>query len=163
MGVISSLRKQRKIRRISRALGAPLDTSRFIDELTSGKPSKRDQALEDLFDLCESDSLLRQTMDAHGATRETLLELYKMLIANGAGQWVGGHYVAVSALGYGFPLLFILQNADTLPWGHICVLLIEYFERNETGPVPLEVRGPADPNDPLNALWELEQRAKRNK
>jgi len=162
MGIISSLRKQRKLRRISRVLSGPLDTSRFIDELTSGKPSKRDQALEDLFDLCDSDPLLRQTMEAYGANRETLLELYKMLIANGAGQWVGGHYVAVSALGYGFPLLFLLQNADTLPWGRICVLLIEYFERNEAGPVQLELRGPADPNDPLNALWELEQRLKRD-
>jgi hypothetical protein len=161
MGIISSLRKQRRLRRISRALGAPLDTSRFLDDLVSGKPSNRDRALEDLLDLCESDALLRQTMEAHGANRETLRELYQMLIANGAGQWVGGHFVAVSALGYGFPLLFLLQNHDTLPWVQICVLLIEYFERNEVGPVQLELRGPADPNDPLNALWELEQRVKR--
>ena len=84
-----------------------------------------------------------------------------MLIANGAGQWVAGHFVAVSALGYGFPLLFLLQNLNTLPWNRICVLLIEYFERNEAGPVQLELRGPADPNDPLNSAWELEQRVKR--
>ena len=98
----------------------------------------------------------------HGATRETLRELYWMLIANGAGQWVAGHFVAVSALGYGFPLLFLLQNLNTLPWNRICVLLIEYFERNKAGPVQLELRGPADPNDPLNAAWELAQRVNRS-
>lgn len=161
MGFISSLIKQRRIGRISRVLGAPLDTSRFIEDLTTGKPSKHNQALDDLLDLCESDSDLHKAMQAHGATRETLRALYKMLIANGAGQWVGGHFVAVSALCYGFPLLFLLQNLNTLPWSRICVLLIEYFERNEAGPVQLELRGPADPNDPLNAVWELEQRVKR--
>jgi hypothetical protein len=161
MGVLRSLRKQRKLRRISRALGAPFDGSRLIDELVFVKPSKKEKALQNLCDLCESDPRLRQTMEAHGANREVLRELYKLLIANGAGQWVGGHFVAASALAYGFPLLFVLQNADTLPWSRICVLLIEYFERNDTGPVPSELRGPADPNDPLNALWEVEQRLKR--
>ncbi len=161
MDVIRSLRKQWKLRRISRALGAPSNSSRFIDELVSDKHSKKKLALEDLLNLCESDRLLRQTMDEHRVDRETLREFYWLLMANGAGQWVGGHFVAASALAYGFPLLFLLENADTLPWGRICVLLIEYFERNEVGPVPLELRGSADPNDPLNALWEIEQRLKR--
>lgn len=82
-------------------------------------------------------------MDAHGADRETLKELYMLLIANGAGQWVNGHFVAASALGYGYSLLLLLENPRTLPFGKICVLLIKYFERNEGGLVPHELRGPA--------------------
>ena len=162
MGIIRSLRKQMKLRRISRVLGALFDAARWVDELGSGGTSEKDRALEDLLDLCESDFQLRQIMDAHGANRETLSELYWMLIANGAGQWAGGHFVAASALAYGFPLLFLLQNAGTLHWRRICVLLIEYFERNEVGPVSLELRGPADPNDPLRAVWELESKWKRD-
>ena len=162
MGIIHSFRKQRKLRRISRVLGASFDTSRMVDELVSGKPSKKDRALDDLLDLCESDSFLRQTTEAEGADRETLRALYRMLMANGAGQWVGGHFVAVSGLAYEFPLLFLLQNSGTLPWSRICILLIEYFERNDVGPVPFELRGPADPNDPLKALWEIERRLKRD-
>ena len=84
MGVIRSLRKRRKLRRISRVLGAPFDTSRMVDELVSGN---KDRALEDLLDLCESDPLLRQTMEAEEADRETLRALYWMLMKNGAGQW----------------------------------------------------------------------------
>lgn len=160
MGVIRSLRKQWKLRRISRALDASFDSSRFIDELVSDKRSKKELALEDLFKLCESDRRLREIMDEHRVDRESLREFYWSLMANGAGQWVGGHFVPASALAYGFPLLFLLENTGTLPWSQICILLIEYFERNEVGPVPLELRGPADPNDPLNALWESEQRLK---
>jgi hypothetical protein len=162
MEFVRSIRKQWVLRRISRVLGAPLDLSRKVDALLSGKPSKKDHAIEELLDLCESDSILRQTMDTYRADREILYRFYSMLIANGAGQWVGGHFVAVSALAYGFPLLFLLENAETLPWSRICILLIEYFERNEVGPVSSELRGPADPDDPLNALWKLEQSKKRN-
>lgn len=161
MDMIRSLRKQWKLRRISRVLGAPIDISHFIDDLVSDKHSKKELALEDLLKLCESDRLLRQIMEEHRVDRETLSAFYWLLMANGAGQWVGGHFVPAAALACGYPLLFLLENADTLPWGQICVLLIEYFERNDVGPVPLQLRGPADPNDPLNALWETEKRLKR--
>lgn len=82
-------------------------------------------------------------MQVHKADRETLHALYVELLANGAGQWEGGHFVPVSALAYDFTLLFLLQHVGKLPPGRICLLLLEYFERNDVGPVPLDVRGSA--------------------
>jgi hypothetical protein len=162
MGVIGSLRKQWKLRRISGALGAPFEIRDEIEGMLSGTPSKKERALEQLLDLCEHDAVLRQIMQQHGADRETLRSLYWEMTANGAAQWEGGHFVPASALGYGFPLVFLLENAGKLPSRHICILLLEYFERNDVGPVPLEVRGPANTNDPLHRVWELEQKVKRD-
>ena len=157
----SSRRKGWKLRRISRALAAPLDSSRFLDQIASGKQSKSSKALEDLLDLCERHRLLLPILTEFEADRETLRNLYNLLIKTGAGQWAGGHYVAASALAYLTSLQFLLENAGTLPADDICILLIEYFERNDVGPVQLDLRGPADPNDPLNALWEVSQRRNR--
>jgi hypothetical protein len=162
MGLVNSLKKSWKIRSISKILGAPFDASNLSDVLAPGKSSKSDQVMESLFNLCESDSELKKVMMKYGASRKTLEDLYKMLIANGAGQWEQGHYVPVSALTFGSTLQFLLEKSDALPWSKICILLLEYFERKEVGPVPLDVRGPSDPNDPFKAVWEMEQKLKRD-
>jgi len=162
MWLISSIKKSWKIRNLSKTLGAPFHPSNLSDVLTSGNSLKADHALESLFRLCESDSELKEVMKKYGASRKTLEDLYKMLIANGAGQWEQGHYVPVSALAFGPTLQFLLENSDALPWSRICILLLEYFERKGAGPVPMDVRGPSDPNDPLKATWELEQKLKRD-
>jgi hypothetical protein len=99
-------------------------------------------------------------IDEHLADREKLLEIYQTLIANGAGQWEGGHYVPVAAFTQHWTLKFLLENFGKLHWGRVCILLLEYFERNERGPVSLKVRGSAKQNDPLYTLWELEQNQK---
>lgn len=138
MGVFRSLGKQWKLHRISRALAAP--APRRNQDLAA-HARKRERALRQLFDLCESDRDLRGIMQAHHADRETLHGLYLQLSANGAAQWEGGHFVPVAALADGFTLSFLLENVGELPPGRICLLLLEYFERNEAGPVPLQVRG----------------------
>ena len=58
----------------------------------------------------------------------------------------------------GRTLDFVLTNVDRLPWTTICALLLEYFERGEVGEVSLELRGPADKNDPLYSLWVRQQK-----
>jgi hypothetical protein len=117
--------------------------------------------LEELLDLCESDPVLVSARAGHVATRQDLREIYEILLATGAGQWKGELFVPVATLGSPFALDFVLTNRDRRPWQKIAVLLLEYFERHESGPVPLEIRGPANPADPLRAVWELEKRARR--
>lgn len=138
MGLFHSLRKQWKRRRIARVLGAPLPET--IQDRASFT-RKRQRALEQLLDLCESDRDISRIMRVNNADRETLRAIYAELSANGADEWEGGHFVPVAALTDDFPLLFLLQHAGKLPPGRICLLLIEYFERNDSGPVPLDVRG----------------------
>ena len=161
MGLIRSFLKYRKFRRISRILGSGLGPEELLRELRSGRPSKRDKALEELLDLCESDPVLVSARAGHSATRQDLREIYGILLATGAGQWEGGVFIPVATLGSPFALDFVLTNRDRHPWQQIAVLLLEYFERHESGPVPLEIRGPANPAHPLTAVWELQQRARR--
>lgn len=139
------------------------EVSRFEADLESGGPSRYEQAVHDLFVLCESDPVLRRVLDKHRAGRDQLQEIFELLLNAGAGQWVSGHYVAASTLAFAATLDFVLTNAGQLSWQKMCVLLLEYFERGDMGPVPLDVRGPANPNDPLTRIWELEQKAKNKR
>ncbi len=160
MGLLDSFRRHRKIKRLSKILGRPFNSAEFINSIKTKDGSKKNIALEGLLDFCESNAELRRVIDSHSANRETLLKIYKTLIANGAGQWEGGAYVPVAALTQPWTLRFLFENCDKLHWGTVCILLLEYFERNESGPVPQEVRGPDKPYDPLYNLWELEQKQK---
>lgn len=139
---------------VSAAL-ADVSPESFLAELMSDGPSKRDQALERLFAFCLSDRELSEVMASHYATRDDLQETYELLINAGAGQWAGRHYVPVAALGHPSSLDFVLSDRGRRDWRTTAILLIEYFERDETGPVPERLRGPANPNDPLQALWKL--------
>ena len=154
------MRKSWNLQRISRTLGQPPDPSRWLEDLPSGATT---QALDELFTLCETDPQIRVVLTKHGANRERLQETFELLLHFGAGQWVAGHYVAASVFAFPATLDFIFTNVGREPWEKIVVLLLEYFERGDIRQVPLEVRGPADPKDPLRVIWELEHRAKRER
>lgn len=72
-------------------------------------------------------------MERHGANRDTLRRAYVRLLAGGAGGWVGGHYVAVSALAYGPPLEYVLSHfhepSSRAVNIEVAFRLNEYFER----------------------------------
>lgn len=156
MGFFGSLKKQRRLNRIAKGLSSsPLAEEKSI---RANRGSPRAHAVLDLLNLCLSDPILSQVVHKYGASWDDLGEILVALMQNGAAQWVGGHFVPASALGYGQSLEFLLSEGVELPWSRKCVLLIEYFERNDSGPVPLEARGLANPNDPLHAIWEIENR-----
>lgn len=157
MSIFRSLKKSRKILSISKILGAPFNASNF---LSPNSLSKRDKALNELFSLCEKDSELRKIMGLYEVDKGGLEGIYKMLLANGAGQWKRGHYVPVSSFAFVHTFSFLLEQTGNLSWIDISILLLEYFEWNDVGPVPLKMRGPANPNDPLRAVWDMEQKLK---
>ncbi len=140
-----------------------MDPEDFIRQLSSASSDPKHQALEDLLDLCESEPAIVEILTRRGSHRDQLFEIYQILLSTGAGQWEGGHWVPASALATPATLDFVLEQKGTLPWEHIAVLLLEYFERNESGPVPLKMRGPADPVNPLRAIWELNQKGRRSR
>lgn len=136
MGFFKSFSKSMKLRKISKNLETP------ITDLESLMSDKKDIALEELLDLCESDPNVRYVMDRHSASRDILKEIYHNLCAAGAGQWVSGHYVAASALCYAAPLDYLLSNwrnlikegsesFPTIP----AFRVIKYFEDGETGEI----------------------------
>jgi hypothetical protein len=133
----ASQRRKSELRRISRILGQPV--SLRVEMLFSD--AKRN-ALQDLLDLILGDPTLFSLLQRYDASREDLQELYHALLASGAGQWVRGHWVAASALCYGFTLEFLLARAAEgravrrTPreiWQDAAFTLVEYFAKGRLG------------------------------
>ena len=101
--------------RISKVLGNPTAAEEPLDSPIWGKMRR---AEEELLDYCSSSPELKPVMEEFGASRSTLQKVHYGLIQFGAGQWAGGHYVAVSALAYPHTLRYILERyrADPSLW-----------------------------------------------
>ena len=136
MGLLRSLSKSLKLRKISKVLGEPLWSRGFGVESLLDRSGRKDAVLEQLFDLAESDPGVRLVMQQHAASRDTLKQVYVRLCAAGAGQWVKGHWVPASTLVFGQTLDYALrrlaagapQRDDILEGAY---RLIRYFERGE--------------------------------
>lgn len=127
-----------KVARLARVLGAPFDLQQYRTRALDPKA----EALEELLDICIDEPALSSIIFDAGTTRDEMRSIYHTLIANGAGQWIGRHYVAVSAISFPHPLTLVLANVEAgLDWRHLVVLLIEYLEAGGRGPVPLTLRG----------------------
>ena len=130
-----SIRKSLKLRRLSKALSPPesIDqiVSNFMKQLSERRSTRQDIALDGLIDLCVTDPTLSKILQLHGADSNTLRELHKTLLLNGAGQWVRGHFVAASALCFGQTLLYCLTTKDTAR--HMAFKLVYYFDKREVG------------------------------
>ena len=134
--IFRSLRKSRKLAKLQRIISPPslsLDSihSDFLKELSNPKIGlAREQAMEEFLDLCEADPLVALTMKAYEADRETLCKIYETLVANGAGQWVKGHFAALSAIAYSAPLKFCLETMkDDEDMAEMAYKIINYFKQ----------------------------------
>jgi hypothetical protein len=136
MGFFSSLRKSWRLRSISKAISRSGREQLSLGEVLYGNPD-RQVAEEALFDLVQNDPVLSNVMTRHSAGRRDLEHAFHMLLTLGCGQWVRGHYVAVSALAFGFTLDYTLKVTKGKTSVNLEVLnrLIEYFETGEVGPV----------------------------
>jgi hypothetical protein len=135
----ASQRRKSELRRISRILGQPASLS--VEMLFS---DAKGNALQDLLDLILGDPTLFSLLQRYDASREDLQEFYHALLVAGAGQWVCGHWVAASALCYGFTLEFVLARAAEgraarrTPreiWQDAAFTLVEYFAKGRLGRV----------------------------
>ena len=120
---------------ISREVGRELNRDQAMHELLSGR-GRREKAEEALLDYCEADRNIRAVMAQFKVSRDALGEIYSRLLAAGAGQWAGGHYVAASAIAYPDTLRYVLSRPVS---GREALLetayrLIMHFERG----APLE-------------------------
>lgn len=66
-----------------------------------------------MYDFCQSDPDCRCVLDRHSASRSDLEQLFWMLRAAGAGQWVGRHYVPVSVLMHPRLLDYALSHLES--------------------------------------------------
>ena len=143
MGFFQSLKKGRRLKKVSRQLTKRIDIT-DVYKLTSSE--EKESALNELVDICYSDEYVKMVMDDYNKDGQTIKELYSKLTLIGAGQYAGGHYVAASSLVFPLTLKFLLEhyNNDTFSindWDNynsslfIAHRLIEYFEKGEVGEV----------------------------
>jgi hypothetical protein len=79
-----------------------------MKDLQSGN-SEHEKALEQFLDLCVHDDGIRKLMEIESLSRSDLKEIYHRLCRAGLGQWIKGHYAALSTIAYGEPLLFVVR------------------------------------------------------
>jgi hypothetical protein len=129
-----SLKKSKELHRLQLIIWSPNeDVFEAVKRLRDPEQSrKRDEALEKFFELCKSDEGVIQAMDSYGATGETIKELYTKLIDAGAGQWIKGHFVALSALAYFEPLSFCLEalKKGSPDFTEVAWNMLEFFKGN---------------------------------
>ena len=112
--VTGSLRKSKKLQKLQKQI-APRGrnvgdlVSDLKQSVTSGT-SRKDQALEEFLDLCESDEGVSKVMRQYKLNREDLKQIYARLTTAGLGQYVKGHHVALSTIAYYEPLLFVVES-----------------------------------------------------
>lgn len=91
MGLFSSFKKNKNLKRISEILGKEFSMDDYSSDKFILGNNPKDKALEELLDLCEQDKTLKGIMDIYNATREDLKKIYHEIEVNGAGQWTRGH------------------------------------------------------------------------
>lgn len=117
----------RSLQNISQLLGQPTDPNNLMEEILSGG-GRRAAAENALLDYCEQQPAIKLLLKESKVSRHDLQELYYQLVAVGAGQWVGGHWVAASALAYPEALRYALgQRGKNMQ--KAAFNLIMYFER----------------------------------
>ena len=135
MGLFSwashSFKKSKKLRQLQFDIVPPNEDLSISDSfkkiLKTGK--NKDQALDNFLDLCESDDGVIKVMENYDLTRDDLKEIYVLLEINGLGQWVKGHYAALSTIAYLEPLLFYVEaTQQNISLREITYVLLEYWE-----------------------------------
>lgn len=91
--------------------------------------SEKDRALEEFLDLCESDDGVKKVMAIEHLSRSDLKQFYIRLSAAGLGQWIKGHYAALSTIAYVEPLQYLVRAEKRgIGWQTIVFNLLEYWE-----------------------------------
>ena len=118
MGFFSNLarswKKSSRLRELEMKIAPPGQTANdvvatFMQSLNDGS-SEKERNLEQFFDLCESDQEIKKVMQTEGLSRSDLKQIFMRLRAAGLGQWIKGHYVALSTIAYAEPLLYVARS-----------------------------------------------------
>ena len=137
MGFFSNLagswKKSSRLQDLQKVIAPP---NQNLNDLVSGIKrslesgmSEKDRALEDFLDLCESDDGVKKVMAIEHLSRSDLKQLYIRLSAAGLGQWIKGHYAALSTIAYVEPLQYLVRAEKRgIGWQTIVFNLLEYWE-----------------------------------
>lgn len=130
----SSYNKSKKIRDISKRLDQASQPTLDARKMMS-QSSKKEEILDELFEVCREDKQLSKILEKHNASRKDLFKIYRVLISHGGGKWINGHYVAASVFAFAGTLDYCLSkelNSRENVLG-MSFRMIEYFENGEVG------------------------------
>jgi hypothetical protein len=137
MGFFSNLtgswNKSSKLQQLERIIAPPIknaeDMAAELRRRLEGGIGEKDRALESFLDLCESDEGIRKVMAIETISRADLREIYAQLLFIGLGQWVKGHYAALSTIAYVEPLQYSVRaKKNGVGMQEIAFNLLEYWE-----------------------------------
>ncbi len=118
MGLFSSLtgslKKSKKLQKLQKQISPPNQSAEdLISELSNLSKhgtSREDQALEEYLDLCESDEGVAKVIGQYNLCRDDLKLIHTKLTTAGLGQYIKGHYAALSTIAYYEPLLYYVES-----------------------------------------------------
>lgn len=116
MKFFSSVKKTFKVNKLAKQMSKPI---RSFSDL---KNDYSEKAREELFNLIlNEDDNLKPIVEEYSINRDVLNKLYTKLIVAGAGQWVRGHFVAVSALVFPNTLEYCvtMNNQENVEWSEV--------------------------------------------
>jgi hypothetical protein len=133
MGLFSALasswKKSSKLRKLQLKIAPPADSvADLVSNMVEGF-DEREQLLEEFLDLCEADEGVKKAMAGESLSRADLKRIYKRLVIAGLGQWIKGHYAALSTIAYFEPLLYVARSEKQgTDWQEVVFSVMGYWE-----------------------------------
>lgn len=132
-------------RRISDVLSRNLQDYVLQGDFSSYTEEKS-KAMQDLYNLCMHDPMLKACMDEFGADENTIRDIYLGLCANGIDGWrqtgFRKQYIPVSAITRPRVLRFLLRDTPEISPREKCRIVNEFFKGNQR---PLDTCDPVPP------------------
>jgi hypothetical protein len=95
----------------------------------SSGADRKGQPLEEFLDLCESDEGVAKVMLQYNLNRNDLKDIYRRLVSVGLGQWIKGHYAALSTIAYFEPLIYVVDSEKNgTEWMEIVGNILYYWQ-----------------------------------
>ena len=117
LSLAKSLKKSRKLAKLQRQIHPPNETANdMVNEALKdmlgggGNRRQRERYLEEFLDLCVSDKGVKAVIDKYGLDKDDLREIYSNLLIGGLGQYIKGHFAALSTIAYHEPLLYVVKS-----------------------------------------------------
>ena len=136
-GIFKSIKKSSSLVKYSKMIAKSYEVDAFDFKASMKATRNRDDGINGLIDLALNDPNNKAIIKKYKINKKNLRKKYDTLVINGAGQVASGHWVAGSALVYAQTLMFLydkkLTKGMSIPVQ--AYALIEYFEKNKTGPV----------------------------
>jgi hypothetical protein len=142
MGLISSIIKSYKLKKISKVLTPALNQSpqdAVMNFFDGNRGDELNNAISDLYCLAKKDPTIKPLLDEYIIDESSFRELYWSLIKNGGPGYIKGHWIPASTLVFGDTLEYVLKvnNNPDLNMRDAMDRVKGYFDRNEIGEIEI--------------------------